>query len=99
MMEASAFDHCVLRYDSYRLDGGGSAWSYMLSNPRDIEEYHFNNTEPSAITKMCLARMLQLKNGWGADRRIDAWGLCKDALLAGLADSDKSAHDVRNHSY
>ena len=74
-----------LRYDSVRMGGPGHHWDYILSNPIDVESHAFDTRSINDLTKMALARALQIDEGSSDDLRSRRWLLSKDVLLAHLA--------------
>lgn len=83
--ERAFLGHGVLRYDCERIGDSESAWRFVLRNPVDVEE-HISASRPlEDMTKMALARALQLQDGLTDAERDAAWGrLKKGELLLAL---------------
>jgi len=95
--EASMLLHDIVVYQTRRLafhEGGldfamGASWTLALeSAPENIEDHAFEHRSTTTqLTKMALARQLQLRDGLSDDRRDLIWQtLDKDVLIAALMD-------------
>ena len=75
-----------LRYDSHPIETGlGDPWSFVLSNPTDLETYCFNNRPVHELTKMALTRKLQMNDGTDDALSAKRWQLPKDTLSAAFS--------------
>ena len=74
-----------LHYDSQHIATEDDPWGFVLSNPVDLEMHCFQNRPVNDLTKMALARKLQLADGTDDALRAKRWQLPKDTLLAALA--------------
>ena len=75
----------VIHFDSARIGEDVDPWGFILSNPVDVETLCFNTRGVVDLTKMALARKLQLNDGTSDALRAELWQLSKDNLLAALA--------------
>ena len=75
----------VIHFDSVRIGEDVDPWGFILSNPVDVETLCFNTRGVVDLTKMALARKLQLNDGTSDALRAERWQLSKDNLLAALA--------------
>ena len=63
----------------------GASWAWILEEPAtDIEEHAFLTRYLANLTKMSLARQLQLRDNLTDDQRDRVWTLTKDTLLAAI---------------
>ena len=76
----------VVRFNGSRFLDGNMPWQFLLTEPVDIEQYAFANRPPQDVTKMCLARRLQILDGSDDATRCRRWELTRDALIALLQD-------------
>lgn len=83
--ERAFLGHQVLRYHCERIGTSDHAWQFCVRDPVDLEE-HIAASRPLAdMTKMALARMLQLRDGLTDADRDSAWAkLKKGELLLAL---------------
>lgn len=90
--ECALLNHDIFVYDARRCtyndgDEWGASWSWILDEPgTDIEEHAWGTRDISSLTKMALARQLQLRDMLSDDQRGRIWGLSKDVLLAAILD-------------
>ena len=63
----------------------GASWAWILEEPAtDIEEHAFLHRDLNNLTKMSLARQLQLRDNLTDNQRERVWTLNKDTLLAAI---------------
>ena len=80
--EQAFLQHGVLLYTSERVGDSSNPWSFVLSEPRDPEDDFIETRPQHALTKMGLARSLQVRDGLTDKQRDDMWSkLSKDELL------------------
>lgn len=91
--EASFMRYELVRYTSVRVGTEGMPWHYYLSDPVDAEVVYFHFRDAADITKMCLARTIQIRDGLTDAQRTLAWGAPRDVLLAAVA-TDVSVEDA-----
>ena len=84
-LESSVFDHNVLRYAHRRLqnEAHADAYTFLLHEPADAEQVFWTKTALSDMTKMALARRLEVMHGVN---RLDAWRSMNKASLMLAAD-------------
>ena len=90
--EQRLLHHEVVAYSSDRYSyehgaGCGEKWAFLLHEdppPEDIEDYCFVRRELQQLTKMALARRIQLTTGCADAHRDALWALPKATLLAQL---------------
>ena len=83
MHETAFLNHNVLQWAAKRSPDPGTPWNFILSDPCDIEQFFFDNSELADCTKICLARKLQIDGGHNdAWRNVQYTSLSKGALLA-----------------
>ena len=82
--EREFLSHAPLHFDSIRCPDSDGPWDFLLTNAEDAEQYAFNTRSIFVLTKMALARQLQLRDGTRDEVRNARWGLTIDALLASL---------------
>lgn len=73
--------HDILHYESECLGGLEHPWSFILSNPANIEDTFFVNSPLDKLTKMAMARYLQKLLHFSNDERDHRWKLTSAALL------------------
>ena len=76
----------VLKYTGDRFDGRRADWFFVLTNGVEVEEDSYMNRQIQDLTKMALARRLQVLDGSDDETRNRRWELTKDALIALLVD-------------
>ena len=71
---------------SYDMGGDtGPDWSFVLSqDTHDVEQYCFSQRRFADLTKMALARQLQLRDGLTNEQRDALWALNKTTLMNSL---------------
>lgn len=76
----------VTRYESRHFHEDPTVkWAYVLTNScAGIEQEFYDTTEIEDMTKMAIARSLQLRDGLSDDSRDKLWRLDWEALAAGL---------------
>lgn len=84
--EASFATLGVIRFEGQRFEGRLSEWYFILSESADLEEFAFLTKPVQDLTKMALARRLQILEGSDDDVRSRRWELTKEALLGLLMD-------------
>jgi hypothetical protein len=77
----------VLRFVGERYDARRSEWYFVLQDPTEVEEYTYMSRNVNDLTKMALARRLQVIEGSDDATRSRRWELTKDALLQLLVDN------------
>ena len=81
-LEKDFLDFFLVRLKSQHVPFDSSRpWSFMLSEPVDIEEYFIARTPVEDLSKIALARQLQLREGLNDEQRNQRWQLVRDALL------------------
>ena len=78
--ENAIMTHGLLRLSGQRLDDYENPWSFMLSGRVDAEEAHADERFDE-MTKMALARQIQIRDGLSDDRRNAIWKQDKDFLI------------------
>jgi hypothetical protein len=74
--ERHFLEHNLVTYDSVRARTQACPWAFSLvpdSDAADIEDAFFEDREFQGITKMAMARVLQLRHGLSSDERDDLW--------------------------
>ena len=77
--------HDISHFDSYRLGDAGdtrTSWTFQLQNEEDIEAAFIRSRPEKELTKMALARQLELRSNLGEAKRFELWKVSKDVLLA-----------------
>ena len=88
--ERHLLSHDIVVYHARRCtyaDGEewGASWAWSLDeNSTDIEEHAFLHRDLNTLTKMSLARQLQLRDNLTDNQRDRVWTLNKDTLLAAI---------------
>ena len=82
--ESRLLSHNIQRFESRRL--GGAGWGRVVRSHSgvDIEHYEFENRALPQLTRMALARALQVRDGLTDDQRNRIWNLRKNQLVAAL---------------
>ena len=89
--ETHLLDHQVVVFDAERqtyTTGGdwGASWCFLVRNgPEDIEEHTFDKRDLAGLTKMALARRIQLRDNLTNDQRNALWPFRKDLLTRMVA--------------
>ena len=90
----------AIRYEGVRHGDSRMYWYFNLTNPVDLEDHMFMTRPAVEITKMALARRLQIIDGTDDETRARRWELTKDAPIAlltvygeGHAHDDAEGHD------
>ena len=84
----------TIRFSSARHGDSRMYWYFQLTEPVDIEEYMFATRPAQDVTKMTLARRLQILDGTDDRTRTVRWELTKDALFALLIAHGEDAGDA-----
>ena len=76
--ESRMLSHNIQRFESRRL--GGAGWGRVVRSHSgfDIEHYEFENRALPQLTRMALARALQVRDGLTYDQRNRIWNLRKN---------------------
>ena len=80
-MKARLLQHGVTAYSSSRVGSEDAVWDYMLTDPADIEDVFFESRSVENLTKMALARQLQLRDNLSDDVRNRQWSTLSKAHL------------------
>ena len=83
-LETHFLDHDLLAFKSERMFGSspGDEWTYCLSDPAPAETVYQDTVPLADMTKMCLARRLELSGG---PPRFNSWGhMSKAGLYAAI---------------
>ena len=78
-------NHCPMVHTAVRIGTDTEPWNFVLSEPLELEQVTFASRPLKDLTKMALARQLQLTEGFSDAARDDCWKLTIDVLLARLA--------------
>jgi hypothetical protein len=90
-LEARLLTHNVVKFSSRRLGDASHPWSFVVSEPVDIEAAFVRRCHPADLSKMALARQIQLQECLTDHRRDFLWTFSSDLLLAAyLADPSTS---------
>ena len=90
--EANLLNHKIVVFDAQRESGvefgADASWFFLLENPVDIEECTFAKRAMPQLTKMALARQIQLRDGLTAAERNALWPLPKPTLVRHLVNGE-----------
>ena len=84
----------TINFDAERFEGRRSEWSFALSGYVDAEEAAFMTKPVADLTKMALARRLQILEGSTDAVRARRWELTKEALIGLIVAHDGGGGDV-----
>ena len=83
--EARALQHGILVYTATRVGASDAPWDFVLTDPVDIEDAFVLSRPTETLTKMAIARQLQLRDALSDEARNRQWAaMTKTALLAVL---------------
>ena len=71
-------------FQATRILDGVDAWRVVLTDRTDAEEQWFADTPVEDLTKIALARRIQIRDGLDDGRRAALWKQTRDILLADL---------------
>jgi hypothetical protein len=82
-LEASFLTHNLLAFECARVRTGDCPWAFAIPSMGDnVEDVAFLGRDYNALTKMAMARMLQLRNQVDSDARDELWRTRSKAELA-----------------
>jgi hypothetical protein len=82
--ESMFMRHGLVHYQSLLSTDAEHPWNFVLSTPTNVETRIFNSRGIADLTKMALARHLQLLEGTSDVLRDTHWGMTKEALLVAI---------------
>ncbi len=83
MLELAFLGHDLVRYNSKQETGEREThWQFIISGDELCEEAVLDATPQSELTKIMLARALQLREGLSDQQREKLWNMSRSALLA-----------------
>ncbi len=82
LLESRILTHQIVCFDSRPSGNADIPWSYVLENEIDIEEAFWRQDEH--LTKMAVARRLQVLEGLSNGQRDKLWQMSKQTLVGAL---------------